>query len=236
MKCLFIDINCGKNLLLTKFEPMKKLAILVLVVSSLSCKSSHAQKKINPEALKLGKMVYDSLRKAGNNPKALPYAITMLDKATAIDTNYFSAYQDKFIFQTELKRYSDALITAKHLLVLRPKNVEIKDKVAMAYERAGDSLTAAKYYKSALSTYKEILDTMSVNNPSYKIFKMEEATDLIMLNQQKDGYGLLKQLYNDETDPNYKPMYQQFMNMSRNDMLYGIGAIKGNSIDAIKKK
>jgi tetratricopeptide (TPR) repeat protein len=198
---------------------MKKTTILVLVICCLSCEPSHSQKKINPEALKLGKMAYDSLRKAGGNPKALPYAIDMLDKATAIDTNYFYAYQNKFLYQTELKRYSDALVTAKHLLTLRPKNVEVKDKVAVAYERAGDSLTAAKYYESALLTYNEILDTMSVKNPSYKVFEMEKATDLIMLNKPTEGYALLKKLYSDETDP-YRQIYQNYMNMTRNDFLY----------------
>jgi len=180
-------------------------------------------------------MASDTLIKASDRSNTLAYAISLLDKATAIDTNYFYAYQNKFLFQNELKQYANALITSKHLLNLRPKNVEIKVWGAEACERAGDSISAVKYYKSSLSTYNQILDTMSVKNPSYKVLEMEKATDLIMLNQPNEGYGMLKELYNNETNPNYKRMYQGLMNMTRHDFLYPEEKINVISEGPIKK-
>jgi tetratricopeptide (TPR) repeat protein len=168
-------------------------------------------------------MAYDSLNKASviERTNALDYAINLLDKATAIDTNYFYAYQNKFIFENELKQYKKAFITSKFLLNLRPQNIEVKIWVAGACERAGDSVSAVAYYKSALAAYSNILDTMSHKNLSFNTLKMEKATVMIMLNQQREGYGMLRELFTSETDPNLKQMYEGFMSMTRRDFLFG---------------
>lgn len=94
--------------------------------------------------------------------------------------------------------------------------------VGETFEKMGDTITAAEYYRSSLSILDNILDTMKVSDKkNYKSTMVNKAIVLILLNQPKKGYGILKDLYNKETSENYKQMLQTFINFTRHDVIYG---------------
>lgn len=78
-------------------------------------------------------------------------AIVLLDKAIAIDSNYFLAYSSKCNFLWELKRNQEAFVTAK--LATRIENVKSWNILGLAFEHLNKLDSAIVCYKTFLSTY-----------------------------------------------------------------------------------
>jgi len=200
-----------------------RLLILLFAGCLFGCKSKAQKIAIKPEAIKLNKIAMDTLIKGADRVKALAAAVTLLNKATEIDSNYFIGYSNKFSYQTELKEYDKALITGKRMMKLRPNNVTIKMQVGIVYEKTGDKVAAIQCYNQGLSIYDKLLDTMNVNNPAYKELLFEKASDLVLLHQEQKGYSIMRELYDKEANTDIKQMYKQYINMSREDMISGKG-------------
>ena len=146
-------------------------------------------------------------------------AILLLDKAIAIDSNYFIVYWNKLIFQSQLKQYGQAIGTAKNLIRLRPMAPDLYLTCGELYERTDDTLSAKDAFQKALSLYNNLLDTMSVGNSYYDMLFMDKAIDLVMLGDQIKGNEMLKQLYDRQTDESYKELISSFMNKSGAELL-----------------
>lgn len=207
-----------------------KSCILLLAVFYISCK----KKPVNPQAIKLYKSVMDSYIRSSYTKRGMENAVTGLNKAIKIDTNYFAAYESKFGFELLLKHYQDAILTGKQMVRLSPNNITIRMQMGVVYENSGDKVTAEKYYNQGLSMYNKLLDTMSSDNKMCKEIEFEKVLGLIFLHQEQKGYGLIKDLFNKEPDAGIKQMYQQFMNTSREDLLTGrrdtVTTTSGNAI------
>jgi len=208
---------------------MKRILILLIAACLFSCKQkgtaqSTIHKKYNPEAVKLNdsaiRITHFSYN--GNSPKALENGIALLDKAITIDSNYYIAYGNKLSFQTELKQYSDAAITDKQLIRISPHNPDNYSVEGSLEYKMGDTLSGNEYFKTALSLYNNLLDTMSMKNRRYKDVEMGKAVALIMIGQQIKGNIILKQLYNATTDTLYRQNYLFYMNKSRQQLLDGL--------------
>jgi len=178
--------------------------------------------KINPEARKLNDSAFNMVFHAISKDSAIyKNAIGLLDRAIKIDSNYFIAWWSKFSYQNELKDYKGALPTAKKMLTLKPNDPVAIMFTGEAYEKAGDSSSAVKYYKEALLKYNGILDTMSVKNYYYKSMETSKAIILILLNQQKQSRDMLQPIYQKETDSLYKSFYRDIMSYTRKEALLG---------------
>ena len=180
------------------------------------------------------RLVYKS---AGTqNNQMMENAISLLDLAIKIDSSYFTAYKNKFTFQTQLKQYANAKLTAKQMVTLRPNDADYKKIMAGgAFERAGDLSPATQYYKSALVTYNRVLDTMSVTDKGYRSLEIGKAMNLILLNKEKEGRDLLKGLLAKETDPAYKLLFEEYMNFNKHDILYGKEHITAENANPVKR-
>ena len=152
------------------------------------------------------------------NDSSYQKVILLLDKATAIDTNYFIAYFNKLSYQFKLKQYNKALETAKHINSIRPNFVDQYVTVGILYEKTGDTITAKKYYDIALNKFNKILDTMSINNKNYDMLSMGKGIDLILAGQQISGNEILKQLYNNPIDDIFKEFVSSYVNKSRGEV------------------
>ena len=112
-------------------------------------------------------------------------AISLLDEATKIDTDYLIAYWNKFGFQCHLKRYKDALVSGKQMLRLTPHDQTIKFLMGKIYDKLGDTVRARVYYKDYLLYCDRTLDTMSTSNKQRKGIEEYKAITLIMLGQRQ---------------------------------------------------
>lgn len=204
-----------------------KTALTILFIAFLfACGKSHAQKKINPEARKLNDSAVGSrFSLKYNNPnQALEHSINLLNQAIKLDSNYFTAYWNKFAFQGDLKQYNKAILTGKQMIGLRPQNASLKFIVGETYEKMGDTITSAEYYRSSLSMLNNILDTIKVSdNKNYKSTVVNKAIVLILLNQPEKGHNILRELYAKEANESYKQMLQMFISFTKHDVMYGQG-------------
>jgi len=147
-------------------------------------------------------------------------AIGLLNKATQIDSNYFIAYFNKIGAQSYLKRYQDAVITAKELLRLTPNDATTKYLVAGIFYKTGDTTRARAYYQEYLNYCDKKLDTMSVKNRHYKNMQLQKGLVLILLDQQGKGREIFKKLY-EEADDWEKDTYSLYMRVTKADILVG---------------
>ena len=65
-----------------------------------------------------------------------------------------------------------------------------------------DSISSQKYFREAATCYDKMLDTMGRNNKKYDILLLDKAVNLIIIDKQKEGNEILKQLYNKKTGEN----------------------------------
>ena len=145
--------------------------------------------------------------------------INLLNQAISRDSMYIDAYCVKLIAQNSLKKFDEALITAKQMAKIKPQDWFIDLNVGEAYERTGDTITAVLYYRKSFNILNKELDTMSVKN---NMVDMEgKATALILLNQPRQGRSILRNLVNSATASFLKQHYEVDLRMSRDEFLYG---------------
>ena len=60
---------------------------------------------------------------------------------------------------------------------------------------------------------------MGRNNKKYDILLLDKAVNLIIIDKQKEGNEILKQLYNKKTGENDKALIASFMNKSKQEFL-----------------
>jgi uncharacterized protein HemY len=76
-------------------------------------------------------------------------------------------------------------------------------------------MKAAKLdFQQALTICSQVLDTMSSKNKNYDYISSDKAISLIMLDQQREGQDILKQIYDRQIDSNWKKYYGSFLNKS----------------------
>ena len=114
-------------------------------------------------------------------------AISLLDKATQIDSNYIGAYRNKLTFEMDLKHYDEALGVSLKILQLKPNNPDHYFTVGFLYNIQGDISTSKKYFTESAKRYDKILDTMPVSNSGYDMLSMNKGVALIFLEQQQEG-------------------------------------------------
>jgi tetratricopeptide (TPR) repeat protein len=152
-------------------------------------------------------------------PNNFEKAISLLDQATQIDTSYYLAYENKLMIQLQLKQFDKALATSNNLLRINPQIPGSYITVGILYEKNGDSITSRKYFEDAATKFDKILDTMTSSNPHYDLTVMNKAINLILMDKQQQGNGILQQLYEKQKDEIHKELYRRFLNKSRPEIL-----------------
>ncbi|MGN6399500.1 MAG: tetratricopeptide repeat protein, partial [Flavisolibacter sp.] len=146
-------------------------------------------------------------------------AIALLDQAIKIDSNFYTAFWNKVSFQCKLQQFDKALITAKNLNRIKPESPDYFFTTGLIYDKMHDTVSSQKYFNLSAIFYDEILDTMDQTNRSYDNILMSKAINLIIIGQERNGNGILKQLYHKKTNKAFKEMLSLFMNKSKEEIL-----------------
>jgi len=147
-------------------------------------------------------------------------AILLLDEAIKIDSNYFTAYWNKFSLQSQLKQYDNAIVTGKQILNLNKNTPYYDFIIATLYYRKGDTSSANNYFRKTLALCDLVLDTINFKNrAAYEVVIMNKGVSLIFLGQQEKGNEILKQFYDSQTDTTYKTWTAAFMNKTKEQIL-----------------
>lgn len=192
-------------------------SILFLLIGLYACGQQSGNKihPLDPRA----KQLNDSAMFVAMQTGSYGQAIELLDQATRIDSNYLTAYGNKLIFQLELKKFEEALITANNLIRINPDAPEHFANFGMIYECKGDTVLSKKFFTQAAKRYDIILDTMNPANKDYDLLLMNKAINLVLVGEQQKGNEILQELYIKQKDETNKQLITLFINKSKQEIL-----------------
>ena len=173
--------------------------------------------KINSEARALNDSA--CVLSQSGKVKDIQKAVELLDSATSLDKNYFTAYWNKLAFLNVLKRYDRSLETAKHLNRLKPNDPMFYVTIGTLYEKKNDSISANDYFQQGLALFNSELDTMNHPSKKYDFMLMNKGIDLIMLGNERDGNLILQQLYESSSDSAHRKTLAFYMNKNKKEIL-----------------
>lgn len=170
------------------------LASILLVIASFSCSQTSKKLPIDAKAINLN---YSAMALVPfiENTDSANKAILLLDRATAIDHNYFLGYQNKLIFYYQLKQYDKAIFTVNKLIQLQPSAHDLYLTGGLLYEFTSDTVSSDIYFNKSLGICNSVLDTMKNNNSDYEMFIANKAINLIMLEEKEKANFFLKQFH-----------------------------------------
>jgi len=151
-------------------------------------------------------------------------ALSLLDKATTIDSTYFLGYSNKLMFYYQLKQFDKAISTNNKLIQLRPNAHDLYMAGGIFYEKVGDTGSSKRYFNKSLTICNAVLDTMNRKNRDFVMLTTNQAINLIMLNDSAKANKVLKDLYESQPDDleydNVEKKYiQSLMNKSKKDLI-----------------
>jgi len=195
-----------------------KFITTFLLITLYSCGQKPAKYKVDPAAVELNNKAM-TLVAFIDNADSSNKAISLLDKATTIDSNYFLGHYNKLMFFNQLKQFDKAVLTINKLIQLRPSAHDLYLTGGILYERIGDTVSSKAYLTKSLTICSAVLDTMSVTNRDYEMLMSNKATNLIMLDNQQKANEILKQLYDKQTDEELKKNTLSMMNKNKKQLL-----------------
>ena len=171
-----------------------KLIFPFLIITLYSCGQRQDKHSINPESVRLNNKIIPLIAHIDNSDSCR-MALLFLDSATVIDSNYFSAYNNKLMFLVGLKQYNKAIKTVDEFLRLRPNAHDLFMQKANLFEIIGDTTSAKLNFKKSLSICNSVLDTMQESNNDYIMLVTNKAINLIMLGDSTSANKILKILF-----------------------------------------
>jgi tetratricopeptide (TPR) repeat protein len=199
---------------------MKTLRFLTvfLLLGIWSCGQSAGKHKVDPAAVQLNNQAMTLVAFIYNSDSSRK-AISLLDKATAIDSNYFLGHYNKLMFFNQLKQFDKAVFTVNKLIQLQPTAHDLYLTGGVLYEQLGDTISSKSYFKKSLSICNSVLDTMNTKNRDYEMLVGNKAVNLIMLRDQAKANELLKKLYESQTSEEQKKWTASLMNKNKKQIL-----------------
>jgi len=194
-----------------------KFFLAFFITGFCACRQNTGKYKPDPYAIKLNDSAVSLI--SYMNRDSTQRAISLLDKATSIDSNYFLGYYNKRIFQTGLKQYNDAIKTTFDLIRIKPFANDLYMTGGLLYELTGDTVSAKKYFEKSLSICNSILDTMKSNNSSYEIVAGNKAINLKMLGKEEEADKFLEVLSERQTDTALKQAVLLWVGKSKREIL-----------------
>jgi len=147
--------------------------------------------------------------------------INIINKAIKIDNSYLDAYELKFGWEIELKRYDSIIVTGKKILNLAPgDSAQVMYRIGECYELTGKADAARSWYQKALSLYDQQISKMDGNDRISGYEMSYKALVLILLSREQEGRAIFKKLSETPTINKFeREMYHKYLMTSRDGFL-----------------
>ena len=194
-----------------------------LLITLYACGQQPAMHKVDSAAVQFNNQAM-ALVPFIDNADSSKKAISLLDKATEIDSGYFLGYSNKLMFYYQLEQFEKALLTNNKLIQLRPNAYDLYLKSGMLYSQLGDTTNAKTYFTKGLTICNSVLDTMKKTNRDFVAVTTNQAIAVLMLGDRPKANQILKVLYNNPPDdPDFdnveKKYIQSLMNKDQNEII-----------------
>jgi tetratricopeptide (TPR) repeat protein len=206
--------------------------LLLALVSCNAPDNTLAKHEVPAEAMKLNDSAITLYMRGSKDSAELVKLIAMLDKATAIDSNFYMAYNNKIMFLFATKQYDKALTASKQLIRIHPDVPDFYGRTGIIYEILGDSVSAHGYFVKAGELYDHVLDTMNTASPDYDMFVMTVGMNKVMMGQQKEGDAIIKQVYDRQKDPVRREAVAKMVGKTKKEMIEEVKGAKVKELPA----
>ena len=198
---------------------MKALVCIFLTFSFglLSCKVKNEPPSIvfTPEAL------YDSTKNLRNkwDLQGRKLTLELLDKVTNLDSNHYQAYFDKLPLLSDTKDYGKALVTANHMIRIRPEDPNLFVMRGGIYYHLGDTLFSIKDFQKGSDLYDKLLDTLPRHTFGYPYKLFSKAVALILVGKEASGRRIIDSLGNTPLDDRLHKAIINISKQTRRDVM-----------------
>ena len=177
----------------------------------LSCKQQ--------ESYSQAKQLTDSASKVFQNTHNPLKALSLLNQAVEIDSNYVPALTSKLNFEMVSNMPDKALVTAMRLIKIKPEVSEYYTALGFIYEQKNDTISSKKIFLDAVARCDKKLDGMSKLNKDYDWILLGKASNLLFAGDERRANDILKELYDRSQDETFKGVIKSFMNKSKQQIL-----------------
>lgn len=193
---------------------MRKFIFLLIIFFSSCTTKKHI---VNEKAKELYRSAINSMKPF--DTLSYKKAISLLDSAIEIDTNFYKAYFEKCAIQLQLEQYDNALETSKQLNRINPNNPDNFSITGSIYLKIGDTISSKKCFQKAIIGYDKDANRIFISKKERNSILLNKAMLLIMYGDEKEGRNILNQLYKDESDINQKEALKQLLNTSKDELI-----------------
>jgi tetratricopeptide (TPR) repeat protein len=172
-------------------------------------------------AMRINMVDHRKLTDVENN-QLVSQGIAILNKAIKADSTYMEAYDLKFGWEKELKRYDNLIVTGKKILNLTSgqPEAEVLLRMGECYELINNIDSAKAYYQRALSLYDQQITEMKQNNATSDYEMSYKGLVLILLNREQEGRAIFKELSeNPATNKFENQLFQNYLKTPRDEFL-----------------
>ena len=174
-----------------KKPKMKKLLIITILLSIVSCNSQESESK------ELVKKANNFFMKSNLDENIkIDSCLTIINKAIEIDNNNFSAYYNKSKFLTLKKDIKESIKNNQKMIELRPNQPLWKIQRGLFFDIDGNKIEADKNYKLGIAEYEKLLETEKELSKDFN-FRMEYLTAIETSGDTKKASKVMNEIEND---------------------------------------
>ena len=143
---------------------MKKLVILTLFLSIISCKGQEKEES-RIKAKELVKQANELFIESKLEEQTkIDSCITLINEAIKIDENYFNAYYTKSTYLTLKKDIKESIKNNEKMIQLRPNQPLWKIQRGLFFDINGNSSEAQKNYAIGIKEYENLFKKIELKN------------------------------------------------------------------------
>jgi len=143
---------------------MKKLIILTLFLSIISCKGQENEEN-RMKAKELVKQANELFMKSKLEEQAkIDSCLTLINKAIKTDENYFNAYYTKSTFLALKKDIKESIKNNEKMIKLRPNQPMWKIQRGLFFDIDGNTIEAEKNYAIGIKEYENLFKKAELKN------------------------------------------------------------------------
>jgi tetratricopeptide (TPR) repeat protein len=121
-------------------------------------------------------------------------ALTLLNKATDIDSNYYIAFGNKVSIYASTGDYKQAIVNSQQVLRIKPDLAEAVVFLGILYDKSGQIKEAKEQYNLAIRLFDKRL---LVSDKNQKANKINRVLGLLLVGEQTKGMEEIKKLQNE---------------------------------------
>jgi len=172
-------------------------------------------------AMRTNMVDHRKLTDAENN-QLVSQGIEILNKAIRADSSYLEAYELKFGWEQELKRYDSLIVTGKKIIKATSgqPGAEVILRMGESYELLNNIDSAKAYYQRALYLYDQQINEINQGSASSDYEMSYKALVLILLNREQEGRAIFKDLSeNPKVNGLERTLYHNYLVKPRDEFL-----------------